>query len=71
MTTTAMLAISGMHCPSCALHIDETLEQLPGVASARTDMRRSRTHVEYNPDTTGVEAMAAALAALGYTATVS
>lgn len=69
MFTTIVLAISGMHCPSCAGHIDEALEQLPGVASARTDMDRSRTCVGYDPMVVDVEAMIAAVEEVGYLAT--
>ena len=69
ITTPATLAISGMHCPSCAFLIDQTLEKLPGVAWARTDMDRARTRVEYDPATTSLEAIASAIAGLGYWAT--
>lgn len=69
MLTTTVLAISGMHCPSCARHIDEALEQRPGVASARTDMDRSRTSVEYDPLVISVEGMSAAVEEVGYLAT--
>ncbi|MGH9010755.1 MAG: cation transporter [Acidimicrobiia bacterium] len=65
---TAVLDITGMHCPSCAVLIDETLESLPGVASARTDMHRARTKVEYDPAATSLEAITAAIAEAGYDA---
>lgn len=66
---TALLDITGMHCPSCAAMIDGTLETLPGVASARTDMNRARTTVRYDPATTDLEAITATIAEVGYIAT--
>lgn len=71
MTTTAVLTISGMHCPSCASHIDEALATLPGVVSARTDMDRSRTLVEYDPRLVSVAALTASVEEAGYLATPS
>jgi copper chaperone CopZ len=38
-----MLAVEGMHCASCGLLIDDELEDLPGVRSASTSVRTSRT----------------------------
>jgi copper chaperone CopZ len=67
--TTATFDITGMHCPSCAVLIDETLETLPGVASARTHMNRARTTVNYDPATISLETIATAIADVGYIAT--
>jgi copper chaperone len=61
------LAVTGMHCPSCGLLIDEALEDLPGVVSASTDMRREITTVEYDPGQTSLDVIAAEIASLGYT----
>ena len=40
-----VVAVGGMHCASCGLLIDEAVEELPGVASAATDIRAGRTIV--------------------------
>ena len=48
-TTTTTIAVRGMHCSSCAILIDETLEEIPGVASASTNLRQECTTVEYDP----------------------
>jgi copper chaperone CopZ len=40
-----VVAVGGMHCPSCGLLIDEVVEELPGVASSTTDVRAGRTVV--------------------------
>ena len=68
MTDKTTLAVTGMHCASCSILIDETLEELPGVVSSSTDLRRETTTVEYDPTTTNVSAIADEIVNLGYTA---
>ena len=70
-TTTTTIAVGGMHCSSCGMLIDETLEELPGVASASTDLRREITTVEYDPARTALEVIVAEITELGYTAEVA
>ena len=65
---TAAFVVSGMHCASCGMLIDETVEELDGVASSATDARRGRTVVRFDPAATSPEAIAAAVAAAGYAA---
>ena len=69
MTETCELTVSGMHCQNCGLLIDDVLEDLTGVTRASTDVRRASTRVEYDPSQVDIDAMAEALAAVGYTAT--
>jgi copper chaperone len=66
MTDKGTLVVTGMHCPSCSILIDETLEELPGVVSSSTDLRRETTTVEYDPAQTDLTAIADGIAALGY-----
>ena len=66
MTDKSTLVVTGMHCPSCSILIDETLEELPGVVSSSTDLRRETTTVEYDPAQTNLTAIADEIAALGY-----
>jgi Cu+-exporting ATPase len=68
MTDKTKLVVTGMHCVSCSLLIDETLEELPGVVSSSTDLRRETTTVEYDPAQTTVSALADEIAKLGYSA---
>lgn len=68
MAATTMVAVTGMHCASCGMLIDETLEDLPGVVSASTDLRRETTTVEYDPTQASLEAITAEITKLGYTA---
>lgn len=68
MTEKSTLIVTGMHCASCGLLIDETLEELPGVVSSSTDLRRKTTTVEYDPTQTSLSAIAAEIGSLGYAA---
>ncbi|MGW6454925.1 heavy-metal-associated domain-containing protein [Streptomyces sp. NPDC055078] len=42
-----VLEVEGMHCTSCGLLIDHELEAIPGVRSARTDLRSGRSTVRF------------------------
>lgn len=68
MSDKTVLVVHGMHCASCVILIDETLEELPGVVSASTDLRRETTTVEYDPAKTSLTVIADEIAKLGYTA---
>ncbi|GIH06456.1 hypothetical protein Rhe02_45230 [Rhizocola hellebori] len=64
--TTHTFTVSGMHCPGCALLIDDALEDLPGVISSRTSRRKGTATVELNPDVVTPEQVAQAIRAVGY-----
>lgn len=68
MADKSTLVVTGMHCASCGLLIDETMEELPGVVSSSTDLRRETTTVEYDPAQTTLTTIAAEIVGLGYTA---
>ena len=62
------LAVTGMHCASCGLLIDETLEELPGIIASSTDLRRETTTLDYDPAQTSLDHITAEIVKLGYTA---
>lgn len=66
MTDRSTLVVTGMHCASCSILIDETLEELPGVVSSSTDLRRETTTVEYDSALTSVTAITEEIVKLGY-----
>lgn len=70
-TRTYTLGIAGMHCPSCELLIDETIESIPGVARATTYLRRGNCIVELDPTRTNPEQVVKALSKIGYRATLA
>ncbi len=61
--------ITGMHCASCGLLVDDTLEDIPGIESSRTDVRAGRTIVAIQPGTVvNDDIVLAAIIGLGYEA---
>jgi Cu+-exporting ATPase len=66
--TRLVLAVTGMHCASCGLLIDDAVEELPGVLRSHTDTRTERTIVELDDSGAAAEHVIAAIAAEGYAA---
>ncbi|MGD9834842.1 MAG: mercury(II) reductase [Piscinibacter sp.] len=63
------LAISGMTCESCATHVRQALEKVPGVRSAQVSYPKGTARLTLAPDTP-VAALVSAVAAAGYRARV-
>jgi Cu+-exporting ATPase len=63
---TDTLNLSGLHCTSCAVNIDLTLEDIPGVINSKTSYQKSETTVSYDSTKTNSEKIAKELADLGY-----
>jgi copper chaperone len=66
--TVYVFTVSGMHCGSCGLLIDDTLEDLPGVSASRTDVKQARTTVYVDPTRCAIDDVIGAIAVAGYTA---
>lgn len=66
--TQEKLKISGMHCASCAMTIDEELEELDGVTEAKTSYRKQVTKVTFDEGRVDVDAIATVVQKLGYQA---
>ena len=64
--TKTKIKVTGMHCASCALSIDDELEAIDGVRKASTSFPRGRTKLEYDEAKVDVETVRAAIAGLGY-----
>jgi len=60
--------ITGMHCPSCGMLIDEELEIVPGVLRSVTSLRRGQTVVEVDADRMSAADVVTAITAAGYQA---
>ena len=65
MASITTLTVTGMHCGSCGMLIDEVMEDVPGERSSATDVKAGRTTVEHD-DTVDAAAMVAAVAEAGY-----
>lgn len=62
------LKVQGMHCASCAMLIDEELEELDGVRQATTSYVKQKTEVEFDDARVGIGSIIAKVAELGYSA---
>ncbi len=61
--------ITGMHCASCGLLVDDTLEDIPGIASSSTDARSGSAVIDLEPGATvDHDTALAAITGLGYEA---
>lgn len=65
------LMIKGMHCGSCAMTIDEELEELEGVAEAKTSFRKQTTEIVFDEHRIDLNAIQNAIRDLGYEPTVA
>jgi copper chaperone CopZ len=63
------VAITGMHCSSCALLIEETL-QVDGVQEATVDLDQARARVTYDSALISPGALCALVAEAGYHAEI-
>jgi copper chaperone len=61
-------AVDGMHCASCGLLIDETVEELDGVRSSTTNVRAGVTTVEVDAARCSPDEIVTAINGAGYTA---
>jgi len=68
---TARLLVSGMHCTSCSMLVDMTLEEIAGVESAQTDHASGESIVTYDSDVVGEDALVEAVRQVGYDAEIS
>ncbi len=67
-TSTFKFTVTGMHCASCGMLIDETLEEeLDGVQRSQTNVRQGQTVVVADASVTA-DAITAAIAGAGYQA---
>ncbi len=57
-----------MHCSSCAVNIDLSLEDLDGVVSSKTNYARSISVVDFDPQKTNSKKIITEIEKLGYQA---
>ncbi len=62
------LKLSGLHCSSCAVNIDLSLEDLDGVISSKTNYAKSCATVDFEPDKIDPKEIIAEITKLGYQA---
>lgn len=64
------LAVTGMHCNSCGMLIDDALEELSGVRHARTNVRKGLTRVDHDGKVSAAK-LIKVVSGLGYQARVA
>ena len=60
------IEISGMHCASCALKIEDSLKKARGVSSASVNFALEKAFVEYDPGKTGRKELCRIIEKAGY-----
>jgi len=68
---TLQMNIEGMHCGGCATGIQMVTEQIEGVSSVFVDLDGKKGTWEIDATKVNAEKIIAAIAELGYTATVA
>lgn len=64
------LAISGMHCASCVERVERAMRDVPGVLAAAANLATNQARVEYDPSSTQLSSILAALSRAGYPASM-
>lgn len=62
------LSVPTVHCQSCKLNIEESLEEVDGVASSDVDLDAKTVTVTFDPADVDADSVAAAITAAGYPA---
>lgn len=65
------LKVDGMHCASCALLIEEELEELDGVTEAKASYPRQQARVVFDAARIDLPAILKAIGDLGYRGSVA
>ena len=63
--------VSGMHCSSCSILIDEAVEDLDGVTSSSTSLKRKLTTVTFDATRCDADQIATAIVDAGYQAALA
>ncbi|GAB4113934.1 MAG: hypothetical protein Tsb0027_01790 [Wenzhouxiangellaceae bacterium] len=63
------LAVPGMNCPMCPITVRKALARVDGVSEAAASLEHQQAHVVFDPAKTSIDALIAAVAAAGFTAT--
>lgn len=70
MSSSHTFAVKGMHCASCAINIEKTFKQTPGVKSAHVNYGTETAQIDFDETTTSASALSKQIEPLGYTLVV-
>ena len=62
----AIINITGMHCSSCVVTIENALKKTPGVSNANVNFASEKAYVEYDPAKTTLKELHQAIVKTGY-----
>ncbi len=66
--TTKHIKTTGMHCRSCSMLVDMTVDELEGVSEVRTDLDTGDTIVTFDDAVVGIDDILGAIRGAGYEA---
>ena len=69
-TQTVVLDVENMTCELCPITLKKSLEQVPGVASARVDLEKKTATVQFDPDKAAPSILIKATTNAGFPSTV-
>jgi copper chaperone CopZ len=65
-----VLSVQGAKCPSCVFTIEKLGRKVEGITDVRVDTSAQEIHVQYDGDPARLDAVAAIVGRLGYSAAV-
>lgn len=65
-TEKLLLPVKGMHCASCAMLIEKTLSETPGITKAEVNAVSEKISLEFDPSTLPLDTIAQDIHNLGY-----
>ena len=69
-TQTVVLDVQNMTCALCPITVRQSLEQVPGVASAKIDLDKKTATVQFDPDKAAPAALVKATTNAGFPSAV-
>jgi len=66
MAKNVAFKIEGMHCSSCAMDIDLTLEDTKGVSESNTNYAKSETRIKYDEKAISEDRLKEIIKSVGY-----
>ena len=64
------IKIGGLDCASCAMIIDDVLEEMDGVKSAKTNYIKEQVEVEFDESKTSIKDLADTIETAGYSVSI-
>lgn len=66
MTTPRIYQVNGMHCAACAISIEKTVKNVPGVSNVAVNYGTETATIDFDPNMTSLDALSKAIEPYGY-----